>query len=194
MKRTSNYALPSWEKSDFIKMEDFNGMTQALDTALKQQSDALQTKAASGDLAAVQQELAAARAENCFRKLAGPIVTAAANEAMTFDLSQLDMTRIAALIIVLRASGVGGTVDLYANSTNIGTACTNSRTSSAGMVWLVPAIGGVAAASRMASSGSSGGYNGSNMTDAVSWAELTSVSLGGVSYAGMTASLFALRL
>lgn len=44
------------------------------------------------------------------------------------------------------------------------------------------------------SSGSSGGYNGSNMTDAVSWAELTSVSLGGVSYAGMTASLFALRL
>lgn len=43
MKRTTNYALPTWEKSDFIKMDDFNDLTQKLDTALKSQSDAAST-------------------------------------------------------------------------------------------------------------------------------------------------------
>ena len=35
MKRTTNYALPDWEKSDFIQMSDFNDLTHKLDTALK---------------------------------------------------------------------------------------------------------------------------------------------------------------
>ena len=28
MKKTDNYSLPQWEKQDFIKMEDFNDLTQ----------------------------------------------------------------------------------------------------------------------------------------------------------------------
>ena len=40
MKRTANYALPDWEKSDFIKMDDFNDMTRKLDAALKANADA----------------------------------------------------------------------------------------------------------------------------------------------------------
>lgn len=40
MKRTANYALPDWEKSDFIKMDDFNDMTRKLDAALKAGADA----------------------------------------------------------------------------------------------------------------------------------------------------------
>ena len=35
MKRTTNYALPTWEKSDFIQMSDFNDLTQKTDAALK---------------------------------------------------------------------------------------------------------------------------------------------------------------
>ena len=35
MKRTANYALPDWEKSDFIKMDDFNDAFGKLDAALK---------------------------------------------------------------------------------------------------------------------------------------------------------------
>ena len=35
MKRTTNYALPDWEKSDFIQMSDFNDLTQKTDAALK---------------------------------------------------------------------------------------------------------------------------------------------------------------
>ena len=34
MKRTTNYALPTWEKSDFIQMSDFNDLTQKTDAAL----------------------------------------------------------------------------------------------------------------------------------------------------------------
>ena len=33
MKRTANYALPDWEKSDFIKMDDFNDAFGTLDVA-----------------------------------------------------------------------------------------------------------------------------------------------------------------
>lgn len=39
MKRTTNYALPDWEKSDFIQMSDFNDLTHKLDAALKQTAD-----------------------------------------------------------------------------------------------------------------------------------------------------------
>ena len=45
MKRTTNYSLPTWEKSDPIKMSDFNDLTHKLDTALKGHDDTLNTKA-----------------------------------------------------------------------------------------------------------------------------------------------------
>ena len=61
MKRTTNYALPTWEKSDFIQMSDFNDLTHKLDTALKGHDDTLNTKADTSAVTAVQQEVAAAR-------------------------------------------------------------------------------------------------------------------------------------
>ena len=41
MNQTPNYALPSWEATDRILMEDFNDMTEKLDEALKEHDDAL---------------------------------------------------------------------------------------------------------------------------------------------------------
>lgn len=38
--KTGNYQLPSWEKDDFIKMDDFNELTAKLDTVLKANADA----------------------------------------------------------------------------------------------------------------------------------------------------------
>ena len=69
MKRTTNYALPDWEKSDFIQMSDFNDLTHKLDTALKSHDDTLNTKADTSAVTAVQQEVAAAREANCLVKL-----------------------------------------------------------------------------------------------------------------------------
>lgn len=79
LKRTTNYALPDWEKSDFIQMSDFNDLTHKLDTALKSHDDTLNTKTDTSSVTAVQQEVAAAREANCLVKLAGPLVTTAAN-------------------------------------------------------------------------------------------------------------------
>lgn len=44
MKKTANYQLPQWEQDDFIRMNDFNAMTQALDAALKSGADALSSE------------------------------------------------------------------------------------------------------------------------------------------------------
>ena len=40
MGKTANYGLPKWEKSDFIKMDDFNGAFGKIDAALKAEGDA----------------------------------------------------------------------------------------------------------------------------------------------------------
>ena len=120
MKRTTNYALPDWEKSDFIQMSDFNDLTHKLANA-----DAAASKASSAELNAVQQEVAAAREANCLVKLAGPLVTTAANAAMEFDLSQVDMTKVAALFVVFSAGG-SGEIKLSANDTVVSSICSNN--------------------------------------------------------------------
>lgn len=68
LKRTTNYALPTWEKSDFIQMSDFNDLTQKTDLALKANADAAGGKAdgaaTSAALAALTKNLGAA-GHNC---------------------------------------------------------------------------------------------------------------------------------
>ena len=70
MKKTDNYSLPQWEKQDFIKMEDFNDLTQKTDAALKANADATATGlnaeiAARGEaVAAISKNLGAA-GHNC---------------------------------------------------------------------------------------------------------------------------------
>ena len=125
LKHTTNYALPDWEKSDFIQMSDFNDLTHKLDTALKGHDDTLNTKADTSAVTAVQQEVAAAREANCLLKLAGPLVTMAANAAMAFDLSQVDMTKVAALFVVFSAGG-SREIKLSANDTVVSSICSNN--------------------------------------------------------------------
>ena len=125
MNTTTNYTLPQWEKSDPIKMSDFNDLTHKLDTALKSHDDTLNTKADTSAVTAVQQEVAAAREANCLVKLAGPLVTTAANAAMEFVLSQVDMTKVAALFVVFSAGG-SGEIKLSANDTVVSSICSNN--------------------------------------------------------------------
>ena len=96
-----------------------------LDTALKSHDDTLNTKADTSAVTAVQQEVAAAREANCLVKLAGPLVTTAANAAMEFDLSQVDMTKVAALFVVFSAGG-SGEIKLSANDTVVSSICSNN--------------------------------------------------------------------
>ena len=191
MKRTTNYALPTWEKSDFIQMSDFNDLTHKLDTALKGHDDTLNTKADTSSVTAVQQEVAAAREANCLVKLAGPLVTTAEDAALNFDLSQVDMTQVAALFFTFCAGQTNGTMTLAVNNTSLGTLCTHNWSTSAGFVWLVPFGSGVAFSTLLTSSGSSSGGAATN-TD-LKWVQLKKLTISGTSYAGATATLFAVR-
>lgn len=193
LKRTTNYALPDWEKSDFIQMSDFNDLTHKLDTALKANADAAASKVSSAELNAVQQEVAAVREANCLVKLAGPLVTTADNAAMEFDLSQVDMTKVAALFVVFSAGSVGGTMGVSVNNTFVGTICTNNRSTSAGVAWLFPFGDHVASYAFSACDGDGLTSGGSGTIDSVNWTEITSVKVSGGSSAGATATLFAVK-
>ena len=191
MNTTTNYTLPQWEKSDPIKMSDFNDLTHKLDTALKSHDDTLNTKADTSAVTAVQQEVAAAREANCLFKLAGPLVTTAANAAMEFDLSQVDMTKVAALFFTFCAGSSSGSLKLSVNGTELGTACANSWSTSAGLLWLTPFLEGVSYHSTVVSN--DGGTGGSKTNTTVKWNEINNVTLSGTSNAGATATLFAVR-
>jgi hypothetical protein len=192
MKRTTNYALPTWEKSDFIQMSDFNDLTHKLDTALKSHDDTLNTKADTSAITAVQQEVAAAREANCLVKLAGPLVTTTENAAMEFDLSQVDMTKIAAMFFTFCAGSSSGNMEISVNGTSLGTACSNSWSTTAGILWLVPMSGDVSFVSTLVLNNSNGtaGYGGCG---AVKWDAVNKVTLAGTSSAGATATLFAVK-
>lgn len=192
MKRTTNYSLPTWEKSDFIQMSDFNDLTHKLDTALKSHDDTLNTKADTSSVTAVQQEVAAAREANCLVKLAGPLVTTADNAAMEFDLSQVDMSKVAALFVVFSAGG-SGEVKLNANDTVVASLCSNNFYNSAGIGWLVPINGKISCfVSGSTESGTSlSGYSGTCMT--IEWTAINKITINGKSNAGATAILFAVR-
>lgn len=191
MGKTANYGLPKWEKSDFIKMEDFNDAFGKIESALSGHDDTLNTKADTSAVTAVQQDLAAAREANCLVKLAGPLVTTTENAAMEFDLSQVDMTKIAALFFTFCAGQTNGTMTLAVNNTSLGTLCTHNWSTSAGFVWLVPFGNGVTFSTLLTSSGSGSGGTATN-TD-LKWAQIKKLTISGTSYAGATATLFAVK-
>ena len=192
MKRTTNYALPTWEKSDFIQMSDFNDLTHKLDTALKSHDDTLDGKADTSAVTAVRQEVAAAREANCLVKLAGPLVTTTENGTLNFDLSQVDMTKIAAMFFTFCAGSSSGNMEISVNGTSLGTACSNSWSTTAGILWLVPMSGDVSFVSTLVLNNSNGtaGYGGCG---AVKWDAVNKVTLAGTSSVGATATLFAVK-
>ena len=191
MGKTANYGLPKWEKSDFIKMDDFNDAFGKIESALSGHDDTLNTKADTSAVTAVQQEVAAAREANCLVKLAGPLVTTADNAAMEFDLSQVDMTKVAALFFTFCAGSSSGSLKLSVNGTELGTACANSWSTSAGLLWLTPFLEGVSYHSTVVSN--DGGTGGSKTNTTVKWNEINSITLSGTSNAGATATLFAVK-
>ena len=192
METTTNYKLPQWVKADQIKMEDFNDAFGKIETALSGHDDTLNTKADTSAVTAVQQEVAAAREANCLVKLAGPLVTTAANAAMEFDLSQVDMTKVAALFLTFSASSVSGTMSVSVNNASVGTICSNDRSTSAGVAWLFP-FGGKVASYTFSACNVEGLTNYSDTTESVNWTGVTSVKLSGGSNAGATATLFAIK-
>ena len=193
METTTNYKLPQWVKADQIKMDDFNGAFGKIDTALKANADAAASKASSAELNAVRQDLAAAREANCLVKLAGPLVTTTENGTLNFDLSQVDMTKIAALFVVFSISASSGTASVSANDSVVSTICSNNNSTSAGIVWLVPLNDTIGAFSTYATTRSNASTMSNGANTSVAWTALTKVTISGTSYSGATATLFAVK-
>jgi len=191
METTTNYKLPQWVKADQIKMQDFNGAFGKIDTALKANADAAAGAASAAELNAVQQEVAAAREANCLVKLAGPLVTTTDNAAMNFDLSQVDMTKIAALFVVFSIGSGSGNASLSANGTTVSTVCSNNWSTSAGIAWVVPMGDKVACFATNAISKSNMSTNQNGTCDTVAWASINRITISGSANAGATAILFA---
>ena len=191
MDKTTNFDLPQWVKADQIKMDDFNGAFANIDAALKANADAAASKASSAELNAVQQEVAAAREANCLVKLAGPLVTTTDNAAMNFDLSQVDMTKIAALFVVFSIGSGSGNASLSANGTTVSTVCSNNWSTSAGIAWVVPMGDKVACFATNAISKSNMSTNQNGTCDTVAWASINRITISGSANAGATAILFA---
>ena len=193
MGKTANYGLPKWEKSDFIKMDDFNDAFGKIESALSGHDESLDGKASTAAITAVQQEVAAAREANCLVKLAGPIVTTTENAAMEFDLSQVDMTKVAALFVVFSIGSGSGNASLSANGTTVSTVCSNNFSTSAGIAWVVPMGDKVACFVTNAINKSGMPMNQSGTCDTVAWASINRITLSGSANAGATATLFAVR-
>ena len=83
LKRTANYSLPTWEKSDFIQMSDFNDLTQKLDAALKSHGDTL--SAAGESVAALTTDLGSG-GQNCRAVVGSYVGTGTYGEANKLTL------------------------------------------------------------------------------------------------------------
>ena len=194
MEKTANYQLPQWVKSDQIKMDDFNDAFGRIETALSGHDDSLDGKASTAAVTAVQQEVAAAREANCLVKLAGPLVTTAANAAMEFDLSQVDMTKVAALFVVTSSGSTSGSMSLFVNGTGVALVGSNNFSTGGGFAWLVPLPSGAACFSMSANTqNSSSSSNSCGVYTAAAWGDINSISLQGTYDAGASAVLFGVK-
>ena len=120
MKRTANYALPDWEKSDFIKMDDFNDAFGKLDAALKAEADATAEKADGAAVAALQNSIGTV-GKNCRLVYGSYVGDGRVGENQPVSLA---FDFYPAVILVTRASGGRSTCFIHgcsqADSTNGG--------------------------------------------------------------------------
>ena len=61
MGKAANYGLPKWEKSDFIKMDDFNAAFGKIDETLKANADAVAAEAEAEAVTAIAQTIASSK-------------------------------------------------------------------------------------------------------------------------------------
>ena len=101
MQQTSQFHLNQWELTDRIRMEDFNGDNQKLETALASlaAADAAEQQARTAQDAAIRREAAAAaEAVPLVKLLEVPVTQEAAQ--VDVDVSQIDFTQYTEVWIV----------------------------------------------------------------------------------------------
>lgn len=155
MGKTANYGLPDWEKSDFIKMDDFNAAFGKIDAQMKKNADkanaAASAESVGTQITAVQEKIVAVEQEIKLVSLGEPRTTTAANGSIVYDLSALNMADYRAFLVfaTVDAAGTGvsdkGRVELLCDSNSIGLLADAMGGHAATVAWIFPAMYGVAA-------------------------------------------------
>ena len=107
MEKTANYGLPKWEKSDFIKMDDFNAAFGKIDETLKANADAIAA------------ETTARRTQKSAVLLQEYIVPATTSATVPIDISSIDWTNWKTIYISVEpiTSADNATVTIFLNGT-----------------------------------------------------------------------------
>ena len=205
MQHTQNYQLSRWAKDDRIMMEDFNADNEKIDAALKAANDRIDTKA---DAAALSEETSARTAADSTLtarvtaleqgvKLVrlGAVTTQAANQTVTIDLQDTDMSEYAALLVFVSAplaNSTTGKLYLTVNGENLLLLKVYDTDAGSMLAWLQNAGGTIVGGALNASSGGSSiDSHGGSMT--AQWTEMQSVGVKGTSAAGLTCTLYGFK-
>ena len=209
MQHTQNYQLSRWAKDDRIMMEDFNADNEKIDAALKANADAvgaLQTGKA--DAAALSEETGARTAADSTLtarvtaleqgvKLVrlGAVTTQAANQTVTIDLQDTNMSEYAALLVFVSAPKLNSTTGklyLTVNGENLLLLKVYDTDAGSLLEWLQDAGGTIVGGALNASSGGSSiDSHGGSMT--AQWSQLQSVGVNGPSATGLTCTLYGFK-
>ena len=209
MQHTQNYQLSRWEKDDRIMMEDFNADNEKIDAALKANADAVSAlEVGKADTAALSKETSARTAADSTLtarvtaleqgvKLVrlGAVTTQAANQTVTIDLQDTDMSEYAALLVFVSAplaNSTTGKLYLTVNGENLLLLKVYDTDAGSMLVWLQDAGGTTVGGALNASSGGSS-IDSSGGARSAQWTEMQSVGVKGTSAAGLTCTLYGFK-
>lgn len=199
MERTTNYKLPRWVEEDRIMMDDFNKAFESIEnglTEIKAAAEGAATAAAAGQqgVSDLTPRVTAVEQAVKFVKLAGPTVTTAANQAVTFSLANINVSQYTAFLVVTQAASSNGSTYIQVNGSSLMTLCGNSWSEGCAVGWILPGeakIHGMAQGVT-ATSSNSGLYNYSGSVE-LAWSAINSISVNGTSNAGMSCTLYGLK-
>ena len=194
MQHTQNYQLSRWEKDDRIMMEDFNADNETIDAALKANADAVSAlEVGKADAAATAAAISAVEQSVKFVKL-GSGSAATANESVSFDLTNTEISAYTALLIITVCTASRGSASVSVNGTELFSICSNNWSSSAGIGWIVPCSGKILGFSQgvCASDSETSALSDEGAVSAA-WDAVTSVSVSGGYDAGMTCALYGIK-
>ncbi|MGM9607322.1 MAG: hypothetical protein ACI3XJ_07445 [Oscillospiraceae bacterium] len=216
MEKTANYHLNQWDAADPIRREDFNADNAKIDAALAAGAQALadyQTAndaavaqkaeqsaledvqtALQGDIAAAELRVTALEQGVALVRL-GVVTTQAANQTVTIDLQDTDMSEYAALLVFVGAplvNSTAGKLYLTVNGENLLLLKVYDTDAGSMLAWLQNAGGTIVGGALNASSGGSSiDSNGGSLS--AQWTEMQSVGVKGTSAVGLTCAFYGFK-
>ena len=198
MEYTTNYHLPQWVETDRIQMEDFNAAMASIDAGMqtiKENADTAGRTASTGagKISSLETRVTAMEQDMKFVKLAGPTSIMATGQDLTFNLSGIDMSKYAALILLTQGAASNG-LPIALNNVTVATVLNcGGGMNGTDMTWLQPA-GNTVFSYSTCFNGEAGYPTTSQKSGNCTWANITSMKVGGAAaYSGLKCILYGIK-